>query len=304
MFSRYKNGQGVMTTIVLVLLYCGLVLTTASHAVEPMLPEIYSEQIDVSGWLMSEKLDGIRGYWDGKRLLSKNGNAFSPPAAFVKDLPPFPVEGEIWGGRSSFEQTVAIVKKKKSHNGWLQLRLAIFDVPEAPGGFTQRIAKAQKWFTDHPSAYAFVILQTTVGDSADLQKRLAEIETLGGEGLIVRKPDALYTAGRSTEILKVKNYQDSEAVVIAHLPGKGRNAGRLGALLVELDNGRQCKIGGGFSDAERESPPPIGAVITFKYYGKYQSGLPKFPSFLRIRLDHNPGKTSNKQPPPVKLLWR
>ncbi len=250
-----------------------------------MLPEVYTERVDVSGWLMSEKLDGVRGYWDGSRLVSKNGNIFYPPAEFVRDLPPFPVEGELWGGRGTFEQTVAIVKKETPHNGWLQLKLAIFDVPEAPGSFTQRIAKAKQWFTAHPSSYAFVIPQITVGNPAELQQYLTEIEKLGGEGLIVRKPDALYAAGRSTEILKVKNYQDAEATVIAHLPGAGRNTGRLGALLVKLDDGRQCRIGGGFSDAERESPPPIGAVITFKFYGKYQSGLPKFPSFLRVRKD-------------------
>jgi DNA ligase-1 len=54
---------------------------------------------------------------------------------------------------------------------------------------------------------------------------------------------------------------------------------------VELDDGTQFRIGGGFSDAERESPPPVGAVVTFKFYGKYPSGIPKFPSYMRIRRD-------------------
>jgi DNA ligase-1 len=118
-----------------------------------------------------------------------------------------------------------------------------------------------------------------------LEEELQRIEALGGEGLIVRKPDALYAAGRNPEILKVKNYQDAEATVVAHLPGKGRNKGRLGSLLVELEDGTQFRIGSGFSDAERESPPPVGAVVTFKFYGKYQSGIPKFPSYMRIRRD-------------------
>ncbi|WP_205747243.1 DNA ligase [Desulfopila sp. IMCC35006] len=291
MFSDYGKQweipPAMLQKIFCQLLCIGLFLPAPSYANDLMLPEVYNGQVDVSGWLMSEKLDGVRGYWDGKRLLSKNGTVFSPPAAFVRDLPTFAVEGEIWGGRGSFEQTVAIVKKEGPHNGWQQLRLAIFDVPNAPGGFTERIAKAEKWFAAHPSAYAFVIPQTIVGDPTDLSRQLAGIEKLGGEGLIVRKPDAPYAAGRSTEILKVKNYQDAEAVVVAHLPGKGRNTGRLGALLVELDDGRQCRIGGGFSDAERQSPPPIGAVITYKHYGTYQSGLPKFPSFLRIRGDED-----------------
>jgi DNA ligase-1 len=252
-----------------------------------MLPEVYTEQVEVTGWLMSEKLDGVRGYWDGERLLSKNGNAFFPPTAFIKGLPPFPVEGEIWGGRGSFEQTVSIVKREKPHDGWLKLKFAIFDVPDAPGGFTERIAKAERWFAKHPSAYAFVIRQILIESPVKLEQHLAHIEELGGEGLIVRKPDALYVPGRNTEILKLKKYQDAEAVVIAHLPGKGRNKGRLGSILVEMDNGIRFKIGGGFSDAERDDPPPVGSVITFKHYGKYQSGIPKFPSFLRIRSDQD-----------------
>ncbi|MBE0502315.1 MAG: DNA ligase [Desulfuromonadales bacterium] len=250
-----------------------------------MLPQVYSEQVDVAGWLMSEKLDGVRGYWDGKQLLSKNGNPFFPPPAFIENLPPFPLEGELWGGRGSFEQTVSIVMKQQPHDGWRQLKFAIFDVPMAPGGFTVRLTEASDWFAAHPSAYAFIIPQLPVTDQAALQQELEKIERFGGEGLIVRKPDALYVSGRNMEILKLKSYQDAEATVVAHLPGKGRNAGRLGALLVKLDDGKEFKIGSGFNDDERNSPPPIGAVVTFKFYGRYASGLPKFPSFLRIRRD-------------------
>ncbi len=291
MFSGYfqwlRSPPAKLHRIIRLLLCCGLLITVPSNAADLMLPEVYENQVDVSGWLMSEKLDGVRGYWDGKQLLSKKGNAFSPPAAFIHGLPPFPLEGELWAGRRTFEQTIAIVKKQHPHNGWLQLKLAIFDVPKAPGGFTERMAKATEWFAAHPSAYAFIIPQTEVRNAAELQRQLTRIEKLGGEGLIVRKADAPYTAGRCAEILKVKNYQDAEARVVALLPGKNRNKGRLGALLVELDNGIQFKIGSGFSDAEREVPPPVGSVITFKFYGKYQSGIPKFSAFLRIREDND-----------------
>jgi DNA ligase-1 len=271
---------------VVVMLCCWLPLPAVpGNAAELMLPQVYTRQVDIRGWLMSEKLDGVRGYWDGKQMLSKNGNRFYPPAAFIRDLPPFPVEGEIWGGRDTFEQTVSIVKQQQPHDGWLQLKFAIFDVPLASGGFTERLAKANDWFAAQPSAYAFVIEQVTVRDQFHLQQELQRVERLAGEGLIVRKADALYAAGRSSEVLKVKNYHDAEATVLAHLPGKGRNQGRLGALLVALADGTQFKLGSGFSDADRQSPPPVGTVVTFKFYGKFQSGIPRFPSFLRIRSD-------------------
>jgi len=257
------------------------------NAGELMLPQVYDGQVDVAGWLMSEKLDGVRGYWDGQRLLSKHGHELYPPREFIRDLPPFPLEGELWGGRGCFEQIVGIVKQQQPHSGWLQLKFAIFDVPLATGGFTERLAQASAWLSAHPSDYAFVIPQQPVKGADDLQRELRRIEFLGGEGLIVRDPNALYTAGRSPGLLKVKNYQDAEATVVAHLPGQGRNAGRLGALLVEREDGVKFRIGSGFSDAERETPPPLGAVVTFKYYGTYQSGLPRFPSFLRIRRDRD-----------------
>ncbi len=285
MFSGHLTLQKKRLVKAFLQIFCGLLLVANSGAAELMLPQVYTGQEDVSGWLMSEKLDGVRGYWDGRQLLSKNGNPLNPPDEFICELPPFALEGELWGGRNSFQQTLSIVKRQHPHAGWLQLKFAIFDVPHAPGGFSARIEQARSWFTAHPSAYAFVIPQHPVRDQINLQQELQRIESLGGEGLIVRKANALYAAGRSAEILKVKSFQDTEARVVGHLPGKGRNAGRLGSLLVELPGGIQFKLGSGFSDRQRESPPPIGALITFKYYGKYPSGIPKFPSFLRIRGD-------------------
>jgi len=260
-------------------------LPVHSHAVEIMLPRVYTDGIDVAGWLVSEKLDGVRGYWDGKKLLSKNGVPLHPPAAFIVNFPPFALEGELWGGRGTFEKTVSTVKKQQPHDGWLTLQFAIFDVPRATGGFTRRLQKAKDWFAHHPTRFAFVIPQKSIKDKEQLKTELQRVETLGGEGLIVRMPDALYTGGRSRGILKVKSYLDMEAEVIAHIEGKGRNRGRLGSLLVELPDKTRFKIGTGFSDEERINPPPVGSIITFKYYGFYESGRPRFPSFIRGRPD-------------------
>jgi DNA ligase-1 len=267
------------------LLVCGMLQVSFCISREMMLPEVYDEGCEVSDWLMSEKLDGVRGYWDGQKMWSKNGKDLQPPDEFVRGLPGFPLEGELWGGRNTFEKTVSIVMKEKAHNGWLELRFAIFDVPEVPDSFTQRMEKARDWFEKHPTPYAFVIPQLPVRNAVHLQEELQRVMELGGEGLIVREPDAFYTDGRSAQILKVKDFQDAEAVVVGHLPGQGRNQGRLGALLVELPNGLRFKIGTGFSDEERNDPPPLNELISFKYFGYHSSGIPRFPSFLRIRRD-------------------
>jgi DNA ligase-1 len=274
-----------LQTLIVLLASVGLLAVARAAPPAPMLPQVDDGRAAISGWLMSEKLDGVRGYWDGQQLWSKNGTLFQPPPAFVADLPPFALEGELWGGRGSFAATAAVVQRLDDPAGWLGLRFGVFDVPQAPGPFRQRIELVSAWFTAHPSAHAFVIAQQPVRDRDALRRELQRIERLGGEGLIVRDPEALYLGGRRPEILKVKSFQDGEAVVVGHLPGRGRNAGLLGALLVELPDGTRFKIGTGFSAAERGNPPPLGATITFKHHGHYRSGLPRFPVFLRIRRD-------------------
>ena len=249
-----------------------------------MLAEKDAGSRDVSTWLMSEKLDGVRGYWNGRRLLSKNGLTFTPPAEFTENFPDFVIEGEIWGGRQTFARTVSIVRKEKDDAGWLTLKFAIFDVPSAPGPFSERLQVARDWFASHPSRFAFVIEHSPVKSRELLERQLARIEKMGGEGLILRRPDAPYTVGRSRDVLKVKSFDDTEARVVAYLPGSGRNEGKMGSLLVELlESGLRFKIGSGFSDRDRENPPPIGSLVTFKYYGYHDSGIPRFPVFLRIR---------------------
>ena len=268
-----------------ILLIVGLAGLDA-QAFDPMLPSVYEQGIDLSNWLMSEKLDGVRGYWDGRQLLSKNGMALNAPAAFTKNFPGFELEGEIWGGRNTFEKTMGIIKKQGAHDGWLTLKFAVFDVPAADGGFEERLGKASEWFLRHPSAHAFVIAHRPADSHEQLLAELNRIEALGGEGLMLRRRGSAYTAGRSSDVLKVKRYVDMEAVVVAHVAGKGRHAGRMGSLLVELLDSRiRFKIGTGFSDEVRAHPPPVGTLVTFKHYGFYESGIPKFPSFLRIRDD-------------------
>lgn len=257
-----------------------------AKALDIMLPLTYEAGADVAGWLMSEKLDGIRGYWDGRQLLSKKGRPFRTPPAFTENFPDFPLEGEIWGGRNTFAKTAGIVKQQDADQEWLTLKFAIFDVPEAEGGFEDRLLVAKTWFAGHPSAQAFVIEHRPIESSANLQRELQKITKLGGEGIMLRKPGSPYIKGRSRDILKVKSHDDMEAAVIAHLAGQGKNAGKMGALLVELpDKGIRFKIGTGFSDKTRNDPPPIGSLITFKHYGFYDSGIPKFPSFMRVRED-------------------
>ncbi len=248
-----------------------------------MLAHRWDQKLDIKGWWMSEKLDGVRGYWTGKELVSRSGSPFHVPKWFTRNFPSTSLDGELWIGRQQFSELVSIVRQKRDDAEWKKVRYFIFDAPQIEGGFEKRLDFARRWFQEHPNPFAGVIKQQICESEKHLRRKLMEIESLGGEGMMLRKPDSPYTFGRSYDSLKVKTHEDTEATVIRHLPGSGKNTGRLGSLLVELPNGIQFAIGSGFSDKERNNPPPVGSIITFKYYSFYKSGIPRFASFLRVR---------------------
>jgi DNA ligase-1 len=247
-----------------------------------LLAETWDGVLDPTGWWVSEKLDGVRAYWDGARLLSRLGNVFHAPDWFVAGLPAHPLDGELFLGRKSFQKTTAIVRRQDKSDHWKQIRFLIFDAPAHGGPFEERVKLLQS-LPAHD--YASVHAHTVCEGIAHLKEELARVEALGGEGLMLRQPGSAYVAGRSATLLKVKSFKDDEAVVVAHQPGTGRHKGRLGALLVRLADGTEFAIGTGFSDKQREAPPPVGATVVFRYQELSDGGVPRFPSFHAVRDD-------------------
>lgn len=235
------------------------------------------------GWLISEKLDGVRAIWDGRVLRSRGGTAFAAPDWFTVGLPPFALDGELWSGRGEFQRIASIVTRETPHEGWRAIGYHVFEVPDAAGGLRDRLAVLDRWLATHPRSHLHRIPQTPCRDAAHLKAVWDEVEGLGGEGLVLRDPDAPVLHGRDARALKLKRFQDMEAVVVGYRPGKGRLAGLLGALECALPDGTRFAIGSGFSDAERADPPPPGSTVTFRYQGLTEAGVPRFPVFLRVR---------------------
>lgn len=249
-----------------------------------LLAEVYRSGIDPTAYWVSEKLDGVRAYWDGRRLYFRSGNPVPVPAWFTREFPDQPLDGELWLGRGCFERLSGIVRKAEPVDAeWRQVRYMLFESPGAPGTFTERKERLRDLVARAGIPWLQAIDQVRIPDDKALQAKLNEVVANGGEGLMLHRADALYSSGRNDDLLKLKPYIDREARVIAHLPGKGRNAGRLGALLVEDEAGRRFRIGAGLADAERESPPPLGSLVTYRYRGLTAKGLPRFPVFLRRR---------------------
>jgi DNA ligase-1 len=250
-----------------------------------LLAHKWDATIDVTGWWLSEKLDGVRAYWDGSQFLSRLGNRFFPPSWFVEGLPKTPLDGELWGGRKLFQRTVGIVKRQDQSPLWKDLLYVIFDAPSFDGVFEERMAHCESLVGGGAHAYARVHAQHACKGIDHLKEELARVEGLGGEGLMARRPKSRYEAGRSNSLLKIKTFHDAEARVLDHVPGAGRHKGRLGALLVELADGTRFNVGTGFSDDERKHPPTIGSLITFRYQELSDGGVPRFPSYVGVRDD-------------------
>jgi len=237
----------------------------------------YREDINVTGWYMSEKLDGVRAYWDGEKLISRSGKVFATPAFFTKEFPKHELDGELWNTRANFAGIVSIVNQKKPHNDWKNLTYNIFEVPNMDGNLTQRLKHVQT------SKYVKIVKQIEVKDKKHLDRFLKSVEEKGGEGIVVRDGSLPFYTGRSNKALKVKSYVDAECEVVGYNRGKGKYEGVIGSLSCRMNNMQVIKIGSVLDEHQRAVPPNIGAIITFKYYGLTSKGNPRFPIFLRVR---------------------
>jgi DNA ligase 1 len=278
------------TLLVVAGLVMGLSLSMAPAAVSAetapalILAEVYRNGIDPAGYWVSEKLDGVRAYWDGQRLYFRSGRPVHAPDWFVRDFPAQPMDGELWLGRGTFERLSGIVRKAEPIDAeWREVRYMLFELPDASGSFTERKDVLRQLVARTAIPWLQAVEQFRIDDRKALRAKLNEVVAGGGEGLMLHRADAGYSAGRGDDLLKLKPYLDREARVIAHLAGEGRHTGRLGALLVEDADGRRFRIGTGFSDAQRENPPVVGSTITYRYRGLTAKGLPRFPSYLRVR---------------------
>lgn len=249
-----------------------------------LLAERYRDDMDVSRYWISEKLDGVRAIWDGKALRFRSGNPVPAPRWFLDALPVQPLDGELWLGRGSFDQLSAIVRRQTPDDAeWQRVRYMVFELPDAAGSFSERVEQIKAVTATANLPWLQAVPQFRLPDTAALQKKLRDIVRSGGEGLMLHRADAAYETGRSSALLKLTPWLDAEATVVAYLPGKGKYAGMTGALQMEMPDGRRFALGSGLSDALRRNPPPVGTLITYRYRELTQNGMPRFPRYLRVR---------------------
>lgn len=263
----------------------GLPSALAAPVAPPLLlAEVLRGDVALADYWVSEKLDGARALWDGQSLRFRSGRPVPAPAWFIAALPPEPLDGELWLGRGRFAELSGIVRRQQPRDDeWRQVRFMVFEQPDGAGSFTERAERLKAIVARADVPWLQAVEQFRVADRAALQARLDAVVAGGGEGLMLHRADAPYVTGRSDALLKLKPRLDAEATVLAHLPGRGRLAGMMGALLVETPSGVRFQLGTGFTDAERREPPPVGAQVTFVYRELTRDGVPRFASYWRRR---------------------
>lgn len=262
------------------------VFGAAADAPPLLLAKVYGTGVDPAGYWISEKYDGVRAVWDGRELRFRSGRSVPAPAWFIDALPPQPLDGELWLDRGRFDALAAIVRKAEPVDAeWRQVKYMIFEMPEAPGSFTERIEAMRRIVADSRLPNLRAVEQFRVADRRELARRLEAVVKSGGEGLMLHRAAAAYRTGRSDDLLKLKPYRDAEARVVGHEPGRGRLRGLTGALRMEMPDGRRFRLGTGFGEPERRNPPPIGTLVTYRYQELTPRGLPRFPRYWRVRED-------------------
>lgn len=255
-----------------------------------MLAKVYRPGMDLADYWVSEKFDGLRGYWDGTQLWTRGGEPVHAPAWFTEGWPTVAMDGELWAGRDKFSQASSTVRARLANDAaWRGLKFMVFDLPHHPGTFNERLPVLQTTVAQIQHPWVVAVAQTHVKDHAALQALLHRTVKAGGEGLMLHRGGSLYKAARNDDLLKVKLHDDAEAVVLAHQAGQGQHRGHLGALWVQTvasgngpAPGLRLKIGSGLTDALRRAPPAVGSTITYRYRGLTTSGLPRFATFVRV----------------------
>src|SRR5690554_6768127 len=278
-------AQGRAMRILFALLAAILLVAPASAAPPRlMLATGYHDGIEAAEYFVSEKLDGVRGHWDGRALYTRAGNPIDAPQWFTAGWPAVPMDGELWLGRGRFEEASGIARTAGGgHPGWREMRFMVFDLPAHQGPFEQRVAAMRTMLAAANVAWLRPVEQHRVSGREDLDARMRAVVAAGGEGLMLHHRDARYRAGRSDRLLKLKPFDDAEARVVGHTPGRGKYTGMAGALVVERPDGLQFRIGSGLTDALRAQPPAVGTWVTYRFNGLTGNGVPRFPRFLRVR---------------------
>lgn len=253
-----------------------------------MLAQQYKGQ-PISGWYASEKLDGVRAFWDGgvtrgmpvadvpwanrsrdKRdhissgLWSRRGKAIFAPDWWINRLPPYTLDGELWMGYGCFQETVSCVRSFYG-TAWARVSYRTFDSPGDRfllAGDAKDVIFGELGHGLRLEVGPLVdpIEQVRLGSKSEMLAMMDRVVDKGGEGLILRRPGEVWMPKRVPWLLKVKQQHDSECTVIGFTGGLGKLDGLFGACIVRNRDGVVFELSG-FTDLERTMDGEVGGMV-------------------------------------------
>ena len=252
-----------------------------------LLAKYYQISSKLDDFFVSEKLDGIRVFWNGETMLTRGGNIINAPTWFTENFPEQALDGELWINRNQFEAVSALARRHSPNEiEWKEVKFMAFDLPFDLAPFTDRLNSLSKIVKGSKIPHLRIVKQFEIKSKEDLNRYLALVVSKGGEGVMLHRKSSLYQAKRSDDLQKLKPLYDSEATVLRYIGGKGKYNGIMGSVEVINNDGIIFRIGSGFSFQERKNPPAIGSVITYQYRGKTKNNKPRFATFLREYHQH------------------
>jgi DNA ligase-1 len=259
-----------------------------------LLANTYKNKTDPTTMIASEKFDGIRALWDGKNLKSRTNKIIFAPQWFKNTLPHnHALDGELYLRRGAFEATTSIVSKKVAVNEeWKRIKYMLFDVPSNKSIFVKRLEILkdiiEKQCKTHKNCPLVLVNHLVIRNRNHMTSMFKDIISKGGEGIMLRDSQSLYQQKRTKDLLKVKQTENAEGIIINMVEGKGKDIGKMGALKMQHKNtGIEFKIGTGFTSNMRKEfwskkNDLIGNIVTFGYKGLTAKGVPRHPAFMRI----------------------
>ena len=270
------------------------------------------------GWWMSEKLDGYRAIFltSHRQFVSRNNKIYNAPKWMTDLLPEVDLDGELYCGRDSFEKMGAVRKKTPIDEEWINIKFHIFDAPSHPGIFSERYMYLKKifeiikiqWSTIRATldekyhnleCPVKIVNQFKITSIEQMNDYYKSIIRMKGEGIMLKDPESLYESKRSDYMLKYKPIYDAEAIIVDYNIGEGKYDGKLGSFVCKMilytngyytvnTNEEQTFCLSGMNDETRDnykSTHPIGTIITYQYSSMTNTGIPRFPRYLRKRHD-------------------
>lgn len=259
----------------------------------------YIHGTDLSGYLYSPKIDGMRCWWCVKtqELFTRNHNKIKIPKKWknlLKELN-LPFDGELY--IENFSTTMSVCRNKKCDpSEWENVKFFVFDLIIDTIPFLERYYKLQEIFENLDKVcqpdnnFLTHLKQFTLSKTSNITEKRDKFINQGFEGIMLRKMDSVYEHTRSTHwLLKVKKFHTEEGKVTGYQKGDsdGKYSHCMGTLLIQTEKGIDVMVGSGFNDYQRNNYKldfPIGSVVEFRYFEKNNDKY-RFPTFVRKRPD-------------------